>query len=147
MLFGACALPASEAVPDRVPVPAKPVVVYTHDEDFAADPPEPPHAPTEGPVSFASVTKGILDAAAQGQGNPRGKPRPILEAAECVALLAEANELVPGCAAEMLPGKCSRGPTFKASECPACAKMVAKDDELDAKQCPFWVEYLTLRLQ
>lgn len=148
LLFGACALPAAEQVPDAPPA-TKPVVVYSSqiggddDADYAADPPKLPQH--EGPASFASTTKSILDAADRGVGGYYGKTRPILEAAECAALLTEANALVPGCAAEMLPGKCSRGQTFSATECPECARMVAADDALTDKGCPRRPEYPTLR--
>ena len=154
LLFGAC-MPNADTVPDPAPAPSKPpVAVYSSrigsaegssDDDYAADPPKLPQH--DGPASFAVVTKGILDAVAQGQGGRYGKALPTQEEAECQALLAETTALVPGCAAEMLPGKCLRGATFKASECPVCADMVTKEDELAAKKCPPRVDYPTLRLQ
>ncbi|HMZ01957.1 MAG TPA: hypothetical protein PLU79_20085 [Burkholderiaceae bacterium] len=152
LLFGAC-MPNADTVPDPAPAPSKPpVAVYSSrigsaegssDDDYAADPPKLPQH--EGPASFASTTERVLEAGAQGQGGYYGKTRPIKEAAECQALLQEALATVPGCATEMLPGKCSRGATFQAIECPRCAEMIAADDALAAAGCGARPEYPTLR--
>ena len=148
VLFGAC-MPTADIVPDQLAAPSKPpTVAYSSqiggdDSDYAADPPKLPQH--EGPASFASTTERVLEAGAQGQGGYYGKTRPIKEAAECQALLQEALATVPGCATEMLPGKCSRGATFQAIECPRCAEMIAADDALAAAGCGARPEYPTLR--
>ena len=153
LLFGAC-MPNADIVPDPAPAPSKPPVAVLSsqignaegsapDSDYAADPPKLPQH--EGPASFASTTERVLEAGAQGQGGYYGKTRPILEAAECQARLAEAQALVPACAAEMLPGHCSRGEHFQRVECPACAAMIAADDALAEGKCPERPQYPTLR--
>lgn len=155
LLFGACAVPAGETKPDE-PFLIRSGVGYGSqigtaegqtDSDFAVDPPAPPHAPTEGPASFAATTESVLAAAGQGQGGRYGAPRPILEEAECQARLVEAQAKEPACAREMYAANCGRSGSFKAAECPACTELYKADYQLEQGKCPPRPIYPTLRVQ
>lgn len=113
------------------------------DSDFAADP--QPKQDDGRAASFASTTSEVLAAAAQGQGGIYGKTRPILEQAECQARRVEAEQAVPGCAAEMFVAKCGRGDNFRPTECAACARLYMADDRLSDAGCPARTVYPSLR--
>lgn len=67
------------------------------------------------------------------------------EAPECQARRVEAEQAVPGCAAEMFVAKCGRGDNFRPTECAACARLYMADDRLSDAGCPARTVYPSLR--